>query len=232
MDAHEVTVDDYRACSTGGECEQAHRDSWWPQHQATAPKKWTRATQSLSELCNESYQDRGRHPINCVSWAQARRFCEARSARLPSEIEWEFAARGSEGRLYPWGDEPPSSEHVSACGTECVSWRRRHQLASDEPLYPADDGFPGTAPVGSFPAGSTSLGVFDLAGNVSEWTADVYRPYPGRVLDAGDHEQRVVRGGAFDSARRELLSPALRMGHMEDAHPDGVGFRCAADPGG
>lgn len=223
IDQHEVTVDEYRSCSTKGECKRAFRKSDWPG--ATDTEVW-------HPLCNESYDDRGTHPINCVSWEQARAFCEWRSARLPSESEWELAARGTDGRVYSWGDDPPDATRMNGCGTECSTWRAEQEL-SELPavLYDADDTFVGTSPVGSFPKGRTQAGLDDMAGNLFEWTGDAYAPYPGS--DAAPHDddipRRVIRGGAFNSFLADHADPALRFPQAESAHTHGIGFRCATE---
>jgi formylglycine-generating enzyme required for sulfatase activity len=102
-------------------------------------------------------------------------------------------------------------------------------------MYAADDGFAGTSPVGHFAAGRTQRGLDDIVGNVFEWTADEYLPYPGAEgplpgADAG--VRRVIRGGAFNSELAQFADPALRFGQVPDAHNHGIGFRCAADPKG
>ncbi|MFB6219330.1 MAG: formylglycine-generating enzyme family protein, partial [Halobacteriaceae archaeon] len=117
------------------------------------------------------------HPVNEVTWDGAVRFARWRGARLPTEAEWEAAVRGTEGRRYPWGDEPPSPE------------RAVYGRASGE-----------TAPVGTHPAGATPTGIHDMAGNVSEWTSSLYRPYPYDADDGREDPdvrgERVTRGGA------------------------------------
>lgn len=109
-------------------------------------------------------------------------------------------------------------------------------------MYPGDDGYATTAPVGSFPAGVGQWGHQDMIGNVFEWTADAYTPYSKlpeivkgdvEVLDNPVHDdgdRRVIRGGAFNSYRTEFTNPALRGMMPADARTHGIGFRCAADP--
>lgn len=152
------------------------------------------------------------HPVNEVTWHGAREYCAWRGgARLPTEAEWEAAARGVEGRIYPWGNEPPSRERA-------LFGRRSNET----------DG------VGKHPAGATPQGVHDLAGNVAEWTSTLYRPYPYRMDDGredpGATGERVTRGGdhVFDSSPEKLrasfrggFSRAVAVGHRH------IGFRCA-----
>lgn len=150
------------------------------------------------------------HPVNEVTWQGARRFCAWRGARLPAEAEWEAAARGREGRIYPWGNQPPTPERAV--------FRRR-----------SND----TGMVGGRPAGATPQGVHDLAGNVAEWTSTLYRPYPYRQDDGRENPdssgERVTRGGdhVFDSTPQKLrsafragFSRAITAGHRH------IGFRC------
>jgi formylglycine-generating enzyme required for sulfatase activity len=234
IDLYEVTTEDYVKCSDKGECKRAFRDSYWPQG-SMKKSDWEKARAAFSPLCNFGAEDRGRHPINCVSWAQADEFCRVHGKRLPTETEFEFAARGSDGRVFPWGDEPPSERQLNGCGQECVDWRAANDLPPVKPLYAGSDGYAGTAPVGSFPAGRTEAGLFDLVGNVFEWTADPFRPYPKSEGEEPPPEMpnnRVIRGGAFNSFEPEHTDPALRLPYHAEAHTHGIGFRCAADPRG
>ncbi|MBA3548600.1 MAG: SUMF1/EgtB/PvdO family nonheme iron enzyme, partial [Nannocystis sp.] len=231
MDLREVTVAEHEACSSKGECKRAFRDSLWPQGSAVR-KAWEDARAAYSPLCNTGQAGREHHPINCVTWEQAAAYCEKAGKRLPGEAEWEFAARGSDGRAYPWGDEAPGPKQLNGCGHECAAWRAAAGLPEVPLLYASDDGHPGTAPVGSFPGGKTQAGLLDMVGNVFEWTADDFQPYPGAPpgppAPAG---MKVIRGGAFNSSQAEHAEPALRFPQDATAHVHAVGFRCAAKPG-
>jgi formylglycine-generating enzyme required for sulfatase activity len=231
IDIDEVTVDEYRNCSVTGKCKRAYRDSTWPQG-GSDDKEWRAAMDVHSELCNEQYEDRGDHPINCVDWNQARAFCRRRGGDLPTEAQWEFAARGSDGRVYSWGDAEPTPAHMNGAGPEYVQWRKSKGLPEHGVLYDAEDGFVGTAPVGSFAEGATQYGLRDIAGNVFEWTLDEFRGYDNGEADSGGGPtKRVIRGGAFNSFEPQFADPALRFPQDEDAHNHGIGFRCAAEPG-
>lgn len=228
LDRSEVTMSAYRSCSSKGQCKRAYRKSWWK-----GAKK--HESKAYSVLCNENFDDRPEHPVNCVTWVQARDYCQIRGFRLPLESEWEFAARGSDGRVYPWGDAPPDATRANVCGEECARWREINKLVSREPLYLVDDGYAGTAPVGSFAKGRAQWGHVDLVGNLFEWTASEYLPYPDAPpIERGFSTEReikhVIRGGAFNSYNSDFADPALRFGLPDQTHSHGVGFRCAADP--
>ena len=232
IDTHEVTTEDYVKCSDKGECKRAFPESYWPQG-SMKKAEWEKARAAFSPLCNFGAEDRGRHPINCVMWSQASEYCKVLGKRLPSEMEFEFAARGSDGRRYPWGDAPPSERHLNGCGKECVDWRAEQGLSVVAPLYAGSDAYIGTAPVGSFPEGRTQAGLLDITGNVFEWTADPFLAYPQAGAEAAPEQasnNRVIRGGAFNSFEPEHTDPALRLPYDADAHTHGIGFRCAADP--
>ncbi|TPV94301.1 MAG: hypothetical protein B7733_15900 [Myxococcales bacterium FL481] len=211
LQRHEVTVSQYQACTLAGACSAPNPSSSWPQG---SPDEQT----ANGELCNWRYSDRARHPINCVTWQQADAYCRFRGWRLPSNAEWGYAAAGPEQRPYPWGNAAPDRTTANACGLECRAWRHAHGLSASEVLYEADDGFPGTAPVGSFPRGATPTGIEDLAGNVFEWVADA---------DPAGGDRRFIRGGGFGEFWAEALLTAT--GEQQDAgiHAHALGFRCA-----
>lgn len=151
----------------------------------------------------------GRHPVNEVTWDGARAFAQWRDARLPTEVEWEAAARGFEGRLYPWGDTAPTPERA---------------------VYGRDSGQ--TAPVGTHPKGATPTGIHDMAGNVSEWTSSLYRSYPYDAADGRENldvrGERVTRGGAHVFFSPDELRTFYRTGFSRefDRGHRHIGFRC------
>jgi formylglycine-generating enzyme required for sulfatase activity len=150
------------------------------------------------------------HPVVEASWAGANAYCRFLGKRLPTEAEWEKAARGVDGRRYPWGDAAPSSTHARF-----------------------GSGYNQTAPAGTHPAGASPYGALDMAGNVWQWVSSAYRPYPYREDDGREDPAsdtvRGTRGGGHDSTRSELrttergrkLSRAPAAGHHN------IGFRCA-----
>ena len=231
LDEHEVTVAKYKACSDRGACLRAAKENEWEGITAVQRKIY-------DPLCNiVDPVGRANHPINCVNWEQARKYCEAHDARLPSESEWEFAARGSDGRIYPWGDDKPSAQLLNACGKECVAWMKKHR-DPDQPIaamYDEDDGFANTAPVGSFPKGRSSWGIDDIVGNVWEWVADWYAEYDpasGSTMATDPKgpptgEERVIRGGAWNGAMPSWVRPSWRFRAVPTNRTHGTGFRCA-----
>jgi eukaryotic-like serine/threonine-protein kinase len=231
IDLHEVTAAQYTACSDVGKCKRADVDVQWPGISEAE-------RQAYARLCTRDAADKREHPINCVSWQMADLYCKAQDKRLPTEAEWEYAARGPDGRTYPWGDEEPSAERLNACGAECTSWGKARGLEL-EPLYEQDDGFAATAPVGSFPAGRSRYGLYDVVGNVWEWVGDWYAAYPASddvtsaaprrdPLGPAAGERKVVRGGAWNGSHASWLRPSFRYAQVPAARSHGIGFRCAA----
>jgi formylglycine-generating enzyme required for sulfatase activity len=225
IDRREVTTADYHACSERGECTRAGRANAWRGISA-------RDHEVYDPLCNErAVDDRGNHPANCVTWEDASRYCTANGKRLPTEAEWELAARGPEGRRYPWGEEQPGADRINACGAECLAWEKKNRVDQDGAMYEGDDGWVHTAPVGSFPKGASPYGVEDLVGNVWEWVADWHAPYAAEeaVDPAGPTkgDKRVMRGGAWNGAYASWVRPTFRFGADPAMRSHGVGFRCA-----
>jgi iron(II)-dependent oxidoreductase len=152
------------------------------------------------------------HPAIEMSWYGARDYCQAEGKRLPTEAEREFAARGPQGRTYPWGNTAPDAT------------RARYGI-----------GYGRTIPAGSLPAGATPEGVLDLAGNVHEWTASIAQPYPYRAADGREDADRVAdrvtRGGAADTGLDTLRSTwrGASVSRRATAGHHNIGFRCAKD---
>jgi formylglycine-generating enzyme required for sulfatase activity len=226
LDKTEVTTRAYLACVEKGECERPSDKVNWPGITDAQSKLY-------SSFCNASAKDRGDHPVNCVAWSMAQTYCAKRGARLPTEAEWEYAARGTSQRKFPWGDDAPNAKYLNACSKACVTWfaaKGEKKMA----MFEDDDGFIGTAPVGSFPAGASSFGVLDLAGNVWEWTADWFGPYAADP--AADPKgpatgtQRVVRGGDFTGGEPDWARPAFRWKTDPETYNHAIGFRCAGAP--
>ncbi len=229
LDEFEVTVAEYKACSDTGKCKRRTPENDW---KGITPRQ----KKLYDPVCNlNDVAAMAAHPINCIDWTDAETFCEEiRGGRLPTEAEWEFAARGSDGRIYPWGDSPPAPGLLNACGSECVAWKRKNPDPEDvlTAMYKSDDGFVHTSPVGSFPRGQTSHGMKDMVGNVWEWVSDYHAPYTQgpRVLapkgpTTGD--TRVIRGGAWNGGDPAWLRPTFRFNAPPEMRSHGIGFRCA-----
>ena len=152
------------------------------------------------------------HPVVQVSHRDAAAFCAHYGMRLPGEQEWELAARGTDGRKFPWGNTAPELSD----GTRFANFGTVKCCAPD-----ARDGYRSTAPVTSFPSGASPYGVLNMAGNVWEWTST---PFPNRP------EWIVIRGGGWGN-NPYCLRTSYRHGNPRDIGLDMVGFRCAADPG-
>jgi formylglycine-generating enzyme required for sulfatase activity len=189
LDETEVTVAAYRGCTAPG-CTPA----------------------GTATLCNGPVPGRDRHPINCVDWNQARAFCRARGGDLPTEAQWELAARGTDGRSFPWGNAAPAAQ---------LCW-------SGVAMRDA------TCEVQSAPAGVSPIGAYDLAGNVAEWTLDVSAPYTATTgfppIDPGgpaDGAMRALRGGSWIDTVPMYVRAASRDAGAAGYRNVNLGFRCA-----
>jgi formylglycine-generating enzyme required for sulfatase activity len=217
IDRTEVTVEAYTRCVAGGRC-------------TAAPEP---GQDGLGSLCNGMRADRQNHPINCVDWDQATAYCAFVNKRLPSGAEWEYAARGGDGRTYPWGNEAPSAKRLNACGSECRAVRKRLGLG-DSVMYEDNDGWEATAPVGSFQSGVSPFGALDMAGNVWEWTADWYGAYTtgttGTSVNPHGPEEgiaRVLRGGGWGINDASGVRGAYRDWYGQAVRYTDLGLRCA-----
>jgi len=224
IDRFEVSVDKYKACSDAGRCKRAGTTNDWPAIEAKDHKVF-------DPLCNvRDPEARAKHPINCVDWEMSDKYCREQTKRLPTEAEWEFAARGPDGRKYPWGDDDPSAGLMNACGKECVAWGTKNGV-DEKAMYDADDGFPTTSPVGSFPRGASRYGVEDVVGNVWEWVADFYGPYTKNEQKAptgpAQGDERVIRGGSWNASYASWVRPTFRYKDTPTKRSYGIGFRCA-----
>jgi formylglycine-generating enzyme required for sulfatase activity len=206
IDRVEVTVASYRACVRAGAC---------------AP---TPLALSDSRFIAPEF------PITSVTYDEASDYCSWRGARLPTEAEWERAARGTDGRVWPWGNvlKPNALNHGRFVGSDDVDGSDRTPLIRPD----ASDGAAFLAPVGAHPDGASPEGVLDMAGNVMEWTADYYRPEsPQSLATVNPHgpdvgAMRSVRGGSWRqppffarTSYREAAAPETRSTE--------IGFRCA-----
>jgi formylglycine-generating enzyme required for sulfatase activity len=224
MDRTEVTVAQFRAFvqATGYRTlaeQRGYADAWV--ESAAAWQTVTGADWQHPFGPESSAEDS--HPVVQVSWDDAAAYCTWAGGSLPSEGQWEKAARGTDGRIYPWGDGFDGTS-VNFCDMHC-------QRAS---TY--DDGYQFAAPVGSYPAGASPYGMLDMAGNVWEWTADRYAanyyahspaenpggPETGRY--------RVLRGGSWNHSR-DGMRTAFRLDSAPTNVVDNFGFRCVLPAG-
>ncbi|WP_437990170.1 SUMF1/EgtB/PvdO family nonheme iron enzyme [Sorangium sp. So ce145] len=219
IDRNEVTVRAYRACMQQRMCSTADHVSLTPElmpgAQAPATPEEQREVELWTRRCNEPRNATG-HPINCVDYSQAESYCRFRGRRLPTEAEWEVAARGAAGRAFVWGDEAP------ACERACYD-RNEGCLARGADVS--------TCASGAHPSDRTPEGVYDLAGNVSEWVSDgLVFPPPGGENPQGDPSfpLKVVRGGSFLDGPEKLSATYRTAAAPVTAHA-WIGFRCAMD---
>ncbi len=184
LDEFEVTVSQYAACVTAGGCTAA-------------------GGSAVSSYCNAGVSGRDNHPINCVDWNQATTYCAWAGKRLPTEEEWEYAARGTDGREYPWGNAAPGNQLCwSGGGTNRSS----------------------TCAVGSYPSGKSPFGVQDMSGNVWEWVSSLYASsYSSQPTGTA----RVGRGGSWFSNAASDVRSANRGSHASSRQSFVLGFRCA-----
>ena len=209
MDRTEVTNAAYARCVNAGACQ---------------PPILTNSLTRDPYFGNPTYDN---YPVVYIDWERANTFCQWRNARLPTEAEWEKAARGEDGRLFPWGDDPIDGTRANYCDKHCTM--SQADLSND-------DGYGDTSPVGSYPDGASPYGIFDMVGNASEWVADWYQKdyYTISPLEnpAGpaSGDLRGVRGGSFQlnylylhvtsrSTGAPVSSSGRNMHH--------TGFRCA-----
>jgi formylglycine-generating enzyme required for sulfatase activity len=164
------------------------------------------------------------HPVINVPWSSATAYAAWIGGRLPTEAEWEFAARGPQAGVYPWGDLFERAA-LNFCDVNCDVY-----FWADSTF---DDGFALTAPVASYALGASWVGALDMSGNVWEWVSTLFKDYPydpddGRE-DPNAAGERVLRGGAFDLSYPDLRS-AFRYVLPAEGTCRGYGFRLAADP--
>jgi len=196
IDKTEVTNTMYARCVQAGVCD--------------APSS-KGSNYSDSYYGSSQYAD---HPVVYVDWFQAQAYCEWAGRRLPTEAQWEKAARGADGRTYPWGEQEPNCDLANYDGTKwCIG---------------------DTSAVGSYPSGASPYGALDMAGNVWEWAADwysssYYSQSPGNnPTGPSSGEYRVIRGGSYGRDERELRSAYRGDDDPNDESSSLVGLRCAS----
>jgi len=186
IDKTEVTAGAYRKCVAAGVCRR--------------------------NSCNAKYDDTLDHPMNCMSWGEADTYCRWMNKRLPTEAEWEYAARGKKGARHPWGNTKPDDTKLWYSGS---TQRGLH-----------------TAPVGSFPKGASPFGLLDMEGNVGEWVNDWDGPQASEPCTdppgpAAGHS-KVMKGGSAGSGVYEL-DIGQSWGLRPSSGSFEAGMRCAVD---
>ena len=191
LETTEVPVTAYKQCMDAGAC--------------TPP-------QTGDPYCTYGRPGLETHPITCIDWSQASAYCAFAKKRLPTEEEWEYAARGPAGSLYPWGNDPPTAP---------LCWS-------------GDQTQVGTCAVGTSTkallGAPNAQGLSDLAGNVWEWTSTAYVPYPDKTPCTKDSAVCVVRGGSWSTDMLSTLHTAYRYNISPQNFDDDYGVRCARDP--
>ncbi|MBI5526599.1 MAG: formylglycine-generating enzyme family protein [Deltaproteobacteria bacterium] len=194
IDRNDVTAAEYEACVVESACIAADG--------------------SLDYVCNYGRRGREAHPINCVDWSQAEDCCTWAGKRLPTEAEWEMAARGTDGRKYPWGNDSLDCDHAVMSAGLCSN--------------------SGTSPVGSKPLGASPYGALDLIGNVWQWVADDWHAdYTGAPTDGTAWVEnprgsyRVMRGGSWSNSSTFYLRVSYRNRIGPTRDENNFGFRCA-----
>jgi formylglycine-generating enzyme required for sulfatase activity len=188
---------------------------------ATPGRNWRNAFDNHpTDPYYRDFDNLGRHPVGCVSWYDAMAYAGWLSDQLglpvslPTEAQWEKAARGSDRRVWPWGNEPPDATRSNfADASFDAAYEQPNQ---GDPSLEIDDGWSATSPVGLFPAGASPYGVLDMSGNTTQWVYDLVGPYSQETQEnplgptgGSDRSLRVMRGG-FWIASASLLNPSRR----------------------
>jgi sulfatase modifying factor 1 len=198
LDRLEVSTRDYEACVKAGVCSRT----------------------VVGGECNLGNAGRKQYPINCISWDRAARYCRWKGQRLPTEAEWEKAARGTDGRIYPWGNTSPT------CAYAVFPERKEEPGCGKKRAWKS----------GSKPKGVSPSGVMDLAGNLLEWVSDLYDPYYYQTLPRRNPRGpfsgivHILRGGDWRHGTVHTLRSSDRNPIWGALWYSNWGFRCAADP--
>lgn len=203
LDQTEVTNGQYQQCVQAGAC---------------TPPMEARSNDRPVYFGNPYYAG---YPVIYVTREQASAYCGWVGGRLPTEAEWEYAARGPESWIFPWGNDFDGAR-LNYCDVNCSA-------GPNDPTI--NDGYADTAPVGSYPSGASWVGALDMAGNVREWVADGYGPYTfdAQVNPAGLEDGDPIPHGGSWLDLPDLVRSANRGGNVPGYYRDYYGFRCVAD---
>lgn len=210
IDKFEVTAEHFEACIAAGACTNDNSEE--PHFR----------TSSDSDKCNIGNSERSNHPANCVTWRGADAYCRWIGKRLPTEAEWENAARAGALQIYPWGDSPEAS---------CSNTVMKSSAGGC--------GYNVTFPVGSKPKGMSSYGVYDLSGNTAEYVSDWYdkkfysteeaaQKDPQGPAEPEKDKYKVIRGGSYLYGENHTRASYRSSAKLDDPAID-FGFRCASD---
>lgn len=207
IDRTEVTAGDYNKCVAASKCTPSS---------VHGPNMDDAIIAKFAPFCTGSDPSNERKPINCIDFAQAEAYCAFVGKRLPTEAEWEYAARGTDERVYPWGNTNPTCTMGNFARTtaECATRSR------------------GTTEVGAFPQYASPFGAFDMAGNVWEWVADVFDPKAYTQETRQDPfvnkpgDQGIMRGGSWDFSA-SVAKTTFRLKFDRHTGQISSGVRCA-----
>lgn len=205
---HEVTVGEFEVCITAGNCNNSN----------TSERHYTSYNTNINKYCNLSSPRDDTHPMNCVSWYGAKAYCEWIGMRLPTEAEWEYAAKGNDNRIYPWGDVTATCDYAVMKENESLGC----ELET-------------TWIVGSKTEGNSPFGASDMAGNVIEWCEDWYSSSYYSISPktnpkgASTGSNKVLRGGSWYKESSNVRTTSRFFDSPAGNIYDSYGFRCAAD---
>ncbi|WP_232379437.1 bifunctional serine/threonine-protein kinase/formylglycine-generating enzyme family protein [Polyangium fumosum] len=206
LDRTEVTAEDYTRCVAAGKCTRSG---------VHGPGVDEAESTKFAPFCTEHDPARARHPINCIDHGQAAKLCAFLGKRLPTEAEWEYAARGKDERLFPWGEAPIACTfgNFARAAGQCPGRAK------------------GTMPVGSFPDHGSPFGALDMAGNVWEWVADTFDPGAYTKNERKDPlvttgGKGLIRGGSWDFASSAAKTTTRYAFDRATGHVS-TGVRCA-----
>jgi len=204
LDRYETSVAEYRDCQRVGRCTQSG---------VHGPRPTPEEVEKYNGFCTGIEAGGDTLPISCIDYEQAKAYCTFRKKRLPTEAEWEYAARGSDGRLYPWGNDLPENCEMAVCSGLCAA--------------------NGLRSVGQrVPSSASPFGAFDMAGNAWEWVEDTFDPQAYTLTSRADPLMRglsqrgVLRGGSWDFVRTRAESTYRQSFDQREGHVS-TGVRCA-----